>query len=78
VGLGVQALSDRPGDLQNSFNLPAYTRWDMGLYYRRRSLTASLYLENLFSEQYYVGTLSSLQIFPGAPFNTRMALRWDF
>jgi outer membrane receptor protein involved in Fe transport len=41
-------------------------------------MNLSLYVENLFNKQYYVNSLSNLETFPGAPFNLRGALRWEF
>lgn len=78
VALGIVCVGGRPGDLPNSFELPAYERWDAGLYYKRRHLNFSLYLENLFNTQYYVGSVSAFQVLPGAPFTVRGSARWDF
>jgi iron complex outermembrane receptor protein len=78
VALGLVGIGERPGDLANTFTLPAYARWDAGLYYQRRNLSVSLYFENIFDVQYYAGSVSIFQIIPGAPFNVRGALRWAF
>jgi iron complex outermembrane receptor protein len=71
VALGLVAEDSRPGDLQNSFALPSFIRWDAGLYYRQGLLNASLYLENLFDRRYYASSVDQFTIYPGAPFTVR-------
>jgi iron complex outermembrane receptor protein len=78
AAIGLVGVGDRPGDLQNSFELPSYARWDAGFYYRRRQLSISVYFENVFDIQYYTGSVSAFQVIPGAPFNVRGAVRWEF
>ncbi|HEY9737963.1 MAG TPA: TonB-dependent siderophore receptor, partial [Trichocoleus sp.] len=48
-GLGLFYLSDRAGDLDNTFTLPSYFRTDAALFYRRDNWRAQLNLENLFN-----------------------------
>ncbi len=71
VALGAVYVGDRPGDLFDSFSLPGYLRWDTGVYYTRNRLNASLYLENIFNQRYYAGSVNNLTILPGAPFTAR-------
>ena len=78
AAVGLVCLSDRPGDLQDSFALPGYVHCDMGLYYQQHGLSLSLYVENLLDTSYYAGSISTLQVFPGAPITARGAIRWDF
>jgi iron complex outermembrane recepter protein len=78
AALGAVYVGSRPGDLFDSFTLPAYLRWDAGLYYQQDQLRASLYLENLFSERYYTGALNNLSVFPGAPFTLRATVSYNF
>lgn len=78
IAAGLVFVDHRAGDLDASFTLPGYTRWDGGLYYRRNSLYANLYLENLFDRQYYTGSVNNVQIFPGAPFTARATVGVEF
>ncbi len=69
--LGMVHNGARPGDLDNTFELPSYTRWDAGLYYGYGRLRMDVYLENLFDQRYYTGSEDAFAVFPGAPFNAR-------
>jgi iron complex outermembrane receptor protein len=71
VALGMVHVGDRTGDVDGTFLLPSYTRWDSGVYYRRGRLSATVYLENLFDIEYYTSSESAMAVFPGAPFNLR-------
>lgn len=71
TALGLIYLDQRQGDLANSFNLPAYSRWDAGLYYTRGRFNGGVYMENLFDKQYAASSINQFQVFPGAPFNVR-------
>jgi iron complex outermembrane receptor protein len=71
IALGVVAQSSRPGDLQDSFFMPGFTRWDAGFYYRWRRLSADLYFQNIFNRHYFSSAENDLAVFPGAPFTMR-------
>ncbi len=71
VALGMVAVGDRLGDLQGTFALPGYVRWDSGVYYQRGPLSATVYFENIFGRTYYSSSVDSLTVYPGQPFNLR-------
>ena len=75
---GIVYVGDRTGDLSATFDLPSYTRFDGGVYFNRGLLRASLYLENLFDREYYLGSVNNASIFPGAPFTVRGSLGVQF
>ncbi len=80
AALGVVCLGERLGTKDGSVLLPAFARWDMGLYYTQGRLNGSVYIENLFDDEYAVSstnasTAALAQIFPGAPINAR-AMVW--
>lgn len=56
--------------------LPSFTRWDAGLYYRRGGFNTAVYLENLFDIQYAQSSVNYYQIFQGAPFNVRATISY--
>lgn len=78
LAAGMVAVGSRPGDLQASFNLPSYVRWDAGVFYQRNRMNVGVYLENLFDREYYVGSLDSFSVFPGAPLTVRASVGWSF
>jgi len=74
VSLGVFVQGDRTA--LDGLLVPSYTRVDSGLYYRQGNITYRLLAENLLDERYIAGVSSSL--FPGAPFNVRGAISWEY
>ncbi|MEM7593899.1 MAG: TonB-dependent siderophore receptor [Cyanobacteria bacterium P01_A01_bin.83] len=80
VGLGFFALSDREGDLDNSFTLPGYFRTDAALFYKRDNWLAQLNIENLFDIEYFASTNfdSRLGVNPGEPFTILGKVAVDF
>lgn len=70
-GLGLVYVDDRLAAYGGTLRLPDYTRWDSGLFYRRGLFDAAFYVENMFDKRYYAGSVSDLQIAPGAPLTLR-------
>ena len=69
AGLGLFAVGgDRPGDLENSFTLPGYTRVDAALYYEKNDFNAALNFKNLLGTRYFEGAQSRGGVTPGTPF----------
>jgi len=66
-GLGLFYLSDRPGDLDNSFTLPSYFRTDAAVFYERDNWRAQLNVENLFDIDYFTSSDEFQLCNPGAP-----------
>lgn len=87
VGLGVIYTGDRPAILPTgtglsavSFDLPAYTVVDLGLYYETGPYSFSLKAGNLLDERYYesTGQTAQIQIAPGAPRSLTFSMRAAF
>jgi len=76
--IGMVWLDRRPGDLDGTFELPSYVRFDGGVYYRRGLFQSNVYLENLFDRTYYASSLNDVVIQPGAPFNLRAQVGLQF
>lgn len=74
LGLGIVHVGDRTGDLDGTFLLPSFTRFDAGVFYERGPLTAQLYLENVGDTRYFVSSLSDQQVYPGAPITARASI----
>jgi len=66
-GLGFLYLSDRPGNLDNTFSLPSFFRTDAALFYERDNWRAQLNVENLFDVEYFSSSDEFLGVLPGAP-----------
>ena len=68
--LGIIYMGEREGNGLNNFQLPGFTRFDLGLsYVLNKNTTLDVFVENLFDETYYEQTqgrtVPSLGIIPG-------------
>jgi iron complex outermembrane recepter protein len=77
-GLGIFYVGQRQGDLDNSFEVPSYTRTDASIFYRQDNFRIGLNLENLFDITYFETAESSLRVYYGAPFTVRGTISWTF
>ncbi|MGD1949583.1 MAG: TonB-dependent siderophore receptor [Leptolyngbyaceae cyanobacterium] len=77
-GLGIIYAGERPGDLDNSFELPSYTRTDAAVFYRRDNYRISLNIENLFDIDYFVAAQNRNRVFPGEPLTLVGSFSWEF
>ncbi|MCU0534285.1 MAG: TonB-dependent receptor, partial [Hydrococcus sp. Prado102] len=67
-GLGFFYFSERPGDLDNSFELPSYLRTDMAIFYKRDNWKAAVNIQNLFDVRYFESVnYGRVTVEPGAP-----------
>lgn len=78
LGLGLFHIGKRQGDLDNSFQVPSYTRTDATLFYRRDNFRIGLNIENLFDVTYFETAESPLRVYYGAPFTIRGTISWTF
>ena len=78
LGLGLVAVGDRPGDIENSFELPGYTRTDAAIFYERDQFRAAVNIRNLFDTDYFVSSQSRNSVFPGDPFTVTGSLSYTF
>jgi len=77
-GLGFSYIGERPGDLENSFDLPSYFRTDAAIFYERDGFRAALNFRNLFDVEYYSGAYSIDRVFRGDPFIVQGTVSWQF
>ena len=77
-GAGVFFVGDRQGDLNNSFEIPGYTRVDAAVYYKRGNFRAALNFENLFDIRYFESAQNRNIVNPGAPFTVLGTIAWQF
>jgi iron complex outermembrane receptor protein len=78
IGLGLFYVSERQGDLDNSFQLPSYTRTDASIFYRRDNFRIGLNFENLFDVSYFETGESPLRVYYGAPSTVKGTISWTF
>ena len=79
-GLGFLYLSDRFGDLDNTFTIPSFFRTDAAVFYRRNNWRAQLNVENLFDIEYFTSANfdSRLGVNPGAPLTVLGTITVEF
>jgi iron complex outermembrane recepter protein len=70
MGAGVFVEGEKPGDLENTFKIPAYARTDALLYYRQKNWQLQLNFQNLFDVDYFIPYFGR-SVSPGAPFTVR-------
>jgi iron complex outermembrane recepter protein len=76
-GAGVVIEGDRPGDLENTFEIPVYARTDALLYYRKDNWQAQLNIENLFDVDYFIPYFGR-SVSYGNPFTIRGSFEVTF
>ena len=85
VGTGVYLNGQRQGNVQNSFQLPGYARWDANATYSFKpfnksggKVTTQLNVYNILNQTYYNTALSAVNIMPGAPLTLMGSVRVEF
>ncbi|MCC5608958.1 TonB-dependent siderophore receptor [Nostoc sp. CHAB 5834] len=70
IGVGVNYLGERQGDLENSFELDSYFLTNAAIFYRRDNWRFALNFKNIFDIDYISGVPFSRTsgIYPGEPF----------
>jgi iron complex outermembrane recepter protein len=79
-GIGMQHQGSRLPWLTREFEVPAFTTFDMALYYTptKSSVQVALNANNIFDNTYWIGAFSYLRMFPGAPRNMTLTLTYKF
>ena len=77
-GAGIFYVSERAGDLDNSFFVDGYTRVDAAIYYERENYRVALNFKNLLDDEYIIGTRNRLEVVPGAPFTVLGTVSVEF
>lgn len=81
-GVGFVALGRQFGDVDNTFRIPGYARFDAMAAYKwvagRTRLTGQLNIENLGDKTYYLPSGGAAEIAPGRPRALTASLRAEF
>ncbi|MBF2051694.1 MAG: TonB-dependent siderophore receptor [Elainella sp. C42_A2020_010] len=78
VGLGLFFVGDRPGDLDNSFEIPSYLRTDAAIFYERDRFRAALNFRNIFDVAYFESARNRNRVILGEPFTIQGTISWQF
>ncbi|MBC3787924.1 TonB-dependent receptor [Spirosoma utsteinense] len=80
IGFGGQHSGSKIPWFSRAFAVPAYTLFDMALYYTpaKSSVQVALNINNLTNQTYWVGAQNYLRLFPGAPRNMMLTLTYRF
>lgn len=80
IGFGVQHSGSKIPWFSRAFEVPAYTLFDMALYYTpaKSNVQVALNINNITNQTYWVGAQNYLRLFPGAPRNTMLTLTYRF
>lgn len=78
-GIGIFYVDNRPGDFDNTYELPSFIRTDAAVYYRRDNWRAALNIKNLFDERYFAGAdFGTTTVRPGEPFTIVGSIAVEF
>ncbi len=79
VGLGIIHQSSQFAAIDNTVELPSFTRVDAAIYYEINSrLNAQVNIENLFNTDYFPAAHNNNNISTGEPVNARFSLNYSF
>jgi len=82
LGTGAYLASQREGDLENSFRLPGYVRWDMAAAYLWKvgdyRLTTRININNVLDKHYYASAISRRSSAPADPLTVMGSLQVEF
>ncbi|MEM9945605.1 MAG: TonB-dependent siderophore receptor [Cyanobacteria bacterium P01_D01_bin.36] len=78
LGIGISYVGNRNGDIREPFTIPAYTRTDASLFYRKDGFNAQINFQNLFNTRYFQGARDQFRVIPGSPFAVEARLGWEF
>lgn len=80
VGLGWQYSGNKVPWFTRDFLVPAYTLFDMALYYRpeKSNLQLALNVNNVLNKTYWLGAQNYLRLFPGTPRNLMLTASYKF
>ena len=78
LGLGGVHYSSQSGDIENTFDLPAYGVMDTAIYCQRGRSRAQVNFNNVLNSRYFVRSFDEVYVLLGAPFNVLGSLTVEF
>jgi len=77
-GFGARYYTDQPGDLLDTFSIPAYGLVDASICYRRRHLGWQGNAYNLADKRHFTGSCNDVYVQPGSPRSIHTTISWRF
>jgi iron complex outermembrane receptor protein len=80
IGLGMQYNGSRIPWFTRAFEVPAYTIFDLAIYYTpgKSNMQLALNINNVFDKTYWLGAQNYVRLFPGAPRNLMLTATYRF
>ncbi|MGY8916584.1 MAG: TonB-dependent receptor domain-containing protein, partial [Flavobacteriales bacterium] len=80
LGFGAQHSGDKVPTYDRSFKTPAYTLFDLAVYFtpRNSNIQLAVIAKNLTDKAFWVGAQNYLRLFPGAPRNFLATATYTF
>lgn len=80
IGAGIQYNGDRVPWFSRAFKTPAYTLFDLAVYYTpgKSNMQLAMNVNNVLNKTYWLGAQNYLRLFPGAPRNLMLTASYRF
>lgn len=78
VGAGVNYSGSKIAWLDRSLSVPSYTIVDGAVYYKLRDMQIAVNVNNIFNKKYWIGAFNYTRLFPGAPRNVMLNVKYTF
>lgn len=80
LGFGAQHSGDKVPTYDRNFKTPAYTLFDLAVYFspRNSNIQLNIAVKNLTDKTYWIGAQNYLRLFPGAPRNFLATATYTF
>ena len=80
IGFGIQYNGSRIPWFTRAFEVPAFTIFDMALYYKpgKSNMQIALNVNNVLDKTYWIGAQNYVRLFPGAPRNVILTANYKF
>jgi iron complex outermembrane receptor protein len=78
LGVGLFFASERPGNLDNDYEIPSYVRTDASIFYRRNNWRVAINAKNIFDVDYIQNASFGRTANPGIPFTILGSISVEF
>lgn len=77
-GLGANYVSEKISWQEPDLILPSYAVIDAAVYYKLGSMQVAFNVNNVFNKTYWLGAFNYPRLFPGAPRNIMLGIKYNF
>ena len=78
AGVGMNYVSKKISWQERDLVLPSYAVFDVAAYYKLGSMQLSINVNNVFNKTYWLGAFNYPRLFPVAPRNVMLNVRYNF